>query len=265
MQQIRFYYLIKIQYLGFRLHGWQRQPNFKTVEGLIKKTMKFVLPGQKTKILGSSRTDAMVSANKAAFELFLYDKPLEDHGAFLELFNKNLPPDIKALSIEEVDQTFNIIQHPKNKEYLYVFSFGSKNHPFCAPLMANFQESLDIKLMMQGAKLFEGTHSFQNYCVDPTTATRLIRTISACVLTENTMYTANFFPEKSYVLRVEGTGFLRYQIRLMMGALVQLGKGELNNEDIISSLLPEIEIPMNYIAPASGLILNKIDFQQKQK
>jgi len=223
--------------------------------------MKFVLPGRKTKVLGSSRTDAMVSANEAAFELFLYDDPIEDQNSFLEIFNKNLPPDIRALSIEEVDKAFNIIQHPKNKEYLYLFSFGNKNHPFCAPLMANFQESLDIDLMMQGAGLFEGTHSFQNYCVDPTPATQLIRTVSTCVLTENTMYTANFFPDTSYVLKIEGTGFLRYQIRLMMGTLVQLGKGEISKEDIKSSLLPEIEMPMNYIAPASGLILNKIDFQ----
>jgi tRNA pseudouridine38-40 synthase len=74
---------VKIQYLGYRLHGWQRQPNFKTVEGLIKKTLKFVLPDTKIKILGSSRTDAMVSANEAAFELFVYDHPLQDLQDFL--------------------------------------------------------------------------------------------------------------------------------------------------------------------------------------
>lgn len=261
MQQIRFYYLIKIQYLGFRLHGWQRQPNFKTVEGLVKKTLKFVLPGQKIKILGSSRTDAMVSANDSAFELFIYEKPLEDLIIFLEDFNRNLPPDITALAIEEVDQTFNIIQHPKNKEYLYLFSFGKKNHPFCAPLMAGFQENLDIEIMKQGAAIFQGEHSFHNYCVDITAQTRLKRTILNCVVEENKIYTANFFPLKSYVLKVEGAGFLRYQVRLMMGALVQLGKGELKLDDLRSSLLAGTKMPMNYIAPASGLILNRIDFQ----
>ncbi len=223
--------------------------------------MKFVLPGQKTKILGSSRTDAMVSANEAAFELFIYEKPLNDQEDFLVLFNKNLPPDIRAISIEEVDHTFNIIQHPKIKEYLYLFSFGSKNHPFCAPLMANFQDDMDIEIMKQGARLFLGTHSFGNYCVDPSEKTKLLRTISTSVLLENTIYTASFFPEKSYVLKIEGAGFLRYQIRLMMGALVQLGKGEIVLEDIKTSLLPGSEMPMNYIAPASGLILNRVDFQ----
>jgi len=260
LQQIRFYYLIKIQYLGFRLHGWQRQPNLKTVEGLIRKTLKFVLPGEKIKILGSSRTDAMVSANESAFELFLFDNPLENLAVFLDLFNKNLPPDIRALTIENVDENFNIIQHPKKKQYLYLFSFGNKNHPFCAPIMANFLEVLNLELMKEGAKIFEGVHLFKNYCVNPSPGTKLLRTISRCVLQENTMYTASFFPEKSFVLIIEGEGFLRYQIRLMMGALVQLGKGELTLDDIKTSLLPGKEMQMNYIAPASGLILNKVEF-----
>lgn len=260
MQEKRFYYLIKIQYLGYRLHGWQRQPNFKTVEGLIKKTLKFILPEQRTKILGSSRTDAMVSANEAAFELFVYKYPLPDLEAFLKHFNRNLPPDIRALSIEEVEAAFNIIQHPKQKEYLYLFSYGQKNHPFCAPIMANFQEELDISLMMEGAKAFKGTHNFKNYSVDVSEKTRVVREIKEAEIFRNSLYTANFFPEESYVLRITGSGFLRYQIRLMMGTLVQLGRGEIQLEEVKESLLPESERVMDFIAPASGLILNRIEF-----
>ncbi len=261
MQETRHYYLIKVQYLGYRLHGWQRQPNFKTVEGLIKKTMKFVLPGRRTKILGSSRTDAMVSANEAAFELFLYGEPLNNNPDFLDLFNHNLPPDIRALSIKEVDSGFNIIQHPKQKEYLYLFSFGSKNHPFCAPLMANIKDDLDISLMVEGAKLFQGEHHFKNYCADPSEHTVFLREVKESVIMKNDLYTANFFPEDSYIFKVRGTGFLRYQVRLMMGALIQLGKGELTLQDIRDSLTPGNSIVINFIAPASGLILNKIDFE----
>src|SRR5690606_13883135 len=113
MQQQRFYYLIKIQYLGYRLHGWQKQPGLKTVESLIKKTLKFVLGDLKFKVLGASRTDAKVSAQEAAFELFTDHEPLKNTADFLVDFNQNLPPDIRALSIKEVDAGFNIIQHPK--------------------------------------------------------------------------------------------------------------------------------------------------------
>jgi tRNA pseudouridine38-40 synthase len=231
------------------------------VEGLIKKTMKFVLPQRRNKILGSSRTDAMVSANDAAFELFLYYEPLKDLKEFLYMFNDNLPPDIRAISIEEVNAGFNIIQHPKQKEYLYLFSFGSKNHPFCAPLMANIKDDLDIDQMIRGAALFKGEHNFKNYCVDPSQNTIFVREITHSEILKNDLYTASFFPEDSYILKIRGTGFLRYQVRLMMGALIQLGKGKLVLDDISESLKPENSVVINFIAPASGLILNKIEFE----
>ncbi|RKS53181.1 tRNA pseudouridine38-40 synthase [Gillisia mitskevichiae] len=260
MQPKRFYYLIKVQFLGYRLHGWQSQPGFKTVEGLIKKTFKFILPDRRIKVLGSSRTDAMVSANESAFELFLEEEPLEDLSAFLKLFNKNLPPDIKALDIQEVDGKFNIIQDSKQKEYHYLFSFGEKNHPFCAPLMTNIQETLNIELMKEGAKLFKGLHHFQNFCVRSSGKSLYEREIIFSEIQENTIYTANFFPQKTYVFVVKGSGFLRYQIRLMIGTLIQLGKGELSLEDITESLKADVNNQMTYIAPASGLILHKIEF-----
>jgi tRNA pseudouridine38-40 synthase len=261
VKQERYYYLVKIQYLGYRLHGWQRQPGLKTVEGLVKKTLKFVLGELHFKILGSSRTDAMVSAHESAFELFIDHEPLENMADFLVLFNQNLPPDIRALSIKEVDAAFNIIQHPKKKEYLYLFSFGRKSHPFAAPLMATFPENLDVDLMMQGARIFEGKHSFHNYCTKPTPHTVVEREIDTCEILLNTKITASFFPDKSYLLKVTGTGFLRNQIRLIMGAMVQLGRGEFSIDHIERSLAPEVKMPMNYIAPGSGLILNKVDFE----
>lgn len=260
MKPQRYYYLLEIQYLGYRLHGWQIQPGLKTVEGLVKKTLKYVLEETKFKILGASRTDAMVSAHQASFELFIDHEPLENMADFLVLFNKNLPPDIRALSIKEVDAKFNIIQHPKMKEYLYLFAFGRKSHPFAAPLLATFLDHLDIDLMTKGAKLFEGTHNFRNYCTKPTENTILEREIVCCRIEPNREITASFFPEKTYLLRIQGSGFLRNQIRLLMGTLVMLGRGELSLEDIEKSLQPEVDMQMSYIAPGSGLILNSVDF-----
>ena len=66
----RFYYLIKFQYLGHNYHGWQKQPDVKTLEHTISRTLNYVLPDQKFKILGAGRTDAKVSALEAYFELF---------------------------------------------------------------------------------------------------------------------------------------------------------------------------------------------------
>lgn len=260
MFQKRFYYLVKFQFLGYRFHGWQKQPQTKTLHLMIDKTLRYVLQGQSFKTLAASRTDAKVSAEEAAFELFLKDSPLTDLTLFLEEFNTNLPQDIRALSIEEVSSDFNIIQDSKHKEYHYIFSQGEKCHPFCAPIMATIPDPLDIPLMAEGAQLFQGQHNFKPYCYKATDHGLYERELITCELIENTIYTASFFPEKSHLLRVIGKGFGRHQIRLMMGALIKLGRGDVDLEFIKDSLKPNSSRSIDYIAPASGLILHKIEF-----
>ena len=260
MFQKRYYYLIKFQFLGYRFHGWQKQPNTKTLHLMIDRTLKYVLKDQYFKTLAASRTDAKVSAEEAAFELFLRDKPLEDEVQFLVDFNANLPQDIRALSIEQVSSDFNIIQDSKYKEYHYLFSNGEKCHPFCAPIMTTILEPLNLKLMAKGAALFQGSHDFKAYCYKATDHGLYMRRMHSCELIENDLYKANFFPKKSHLLRVVGKGFGRHQIRLMMGALIKLGRGEVGLDYISSSLEQNTNIKIDYIAPASGLILNKIEF-----
>lgn len=261
MLQKRFFYLVNVQFLGYRFHGWQKQPNTKTVHLMIDRTLKFILGEQKFKTLGAGRTDAMVSANEAAFELFLDQEPLDDLNAFLELFNTNLPQDIRALHIKEVDVKFNIIQDSKLKEYHYVFAQGDKFHPFAAPIMTTILEVLDIELMKEGAQLFEGQNNYRTYCYKPSDEGVFNRELISCEIIENSVYKANFFPEKSYILKVIGKGFGRHQIRLMMGALIKLGRGDIDLNYIKNSLEPDSQEVMDYIAPASGLILHKIEFK----
>ncbi len=227
---------------------------------MVDRTLNFILEGQRFKSLASGRTDAMVSAEEAAIELFLYE-PIEDKVAFLKLFNTNLPQDIRALAIKEVDAKFNIINNSKVKEYLYLFAFGDKFHPFCAPILTTILEDLDIEIMKKGAKLFQGEHYLKTYCYKPSDNGIYNREILTCEIIENTIYSANFFPKKSYLLRVRGKGFMRNQIRLMMGTLIDLGKGKLTLNDIEKSLEPENTIKMEYIAPASGLILKSLQFE----
>ena len=261
MLQKRYFYLVKVQFLGYRFHGWQKQPNTKTVHLMIDRTLKFILGDQKFKTLGAGRTDAMVSANEAAFELFLDQKPLEDLTTFLELFNHNLPQDIRVLSIKEVDEKFNIIKDSKLKEYHYVFAEGAKFHPFAATIMTTILDPLDIELMKVGAQLFEGQNNYRTYCYKPSDEGVFNRELICCEIKENSVYKANFFPEKSYILRAVGKGFGRHQIRLMMGALIKLGRGDIDLNYIKNSLKPDSQEVMDYIAPASGLILHKIEFK----
>lgn len=253
-------YLVRLQYLGFRYSGWQKQPGQLTIEAMLHKTLKFIRPEVGFKVLASGRTDAKVSALDAACCLLTNDVEIEDLQMFTTLFNQNLPPDIRIMSITKMDTDFNIIQSAKHKEYVYFFSFGEKFHPFCAPFMANFLEDLDIALMQECAQLFVGTHDFSAYTARLRENSRTIRTVAQCEITRNTLLTANFFPEDSYMLSVYGSGFIRYQIRMMMGALVQLGKGDLSKKELQQSLEPSSQIKLSYVAPGSGLSLNRLEF-----
>ena len=156
----KYFYVIRLQYLGYRFHGWQKQPNVKTLHLMVDRTFNYILEGKKFKTLISGRTDAMVSAEETAMELFIYE-PINDFDAFLELFNLNLPQDIRALSMYQVDADFNIIQNSKVKEYNYLFTYGEKCHPFCAPIMTTILGDLDIDVMIKGAQLFTGDHYFK--------------------------------------------------------------------------------------------------------
>ncbi len=251
-------YLFHIQYLGFRYHGWQKQPGVKTIELMLDKTARFVLGHSDFKILGVSRTDAMVSANHSAFELFV-NQPLEPD-ALVKAFNDNLPNDIKITKVKAVGPEFNIIQAPKSKEYRYLFSYGEKAHPFAASLVSSFSEDLDVILMKQGARLFEGTHNFGKYCTKPSPNTTLERTIEKSCIEENKEITASFFPSRTYCYRVRSRGFMRNQVRLMMGQLISLGRGSITLDDIRQSLKGDESQPLKTIAPASGLLLNHIEF-----
>ncbi|MBI3135001.1 MAG: tRNA pseudouridine(38-40) synthase TruA [Bacteroidetes bacterium] len=252
------HYLFHIQFLGFRYHGWLKQPGYKTVQAMVEKTFEFLFQHNHFKTLGCSRTDAKVSANHYVFELFT-DEDI-DATAFLPRFNKNLPNDIRALKIEKTTSEFNIIHAAKAKEYLYLFTHGQKNNPFCAAQVMSIDETLDLDLMRTGAAYFAGTHDFRRYCAEPKPGQNFIRTIDVCEIIPNTLFTANFFPEQTYFFRVKSNGFLRYQVRLMMGQLISLGKGESTLADLKETLSGSSDVPVRHIGPSSGLILNAVEF-----
>lgn len=254
-------YLVTIQFLGFRFHGWQKQPDTKTLHQALDKTLEFTFGHNYFKTVGMGRTDSKVSASHYTCQLLVLES-LHDENLVKE-FNENAPADLRMISVRYIqDKSFSIISASKQKTYHYYFSNQGKNHPYAAPFMSGF-ENLNIELMITGAKLFEGTHFFGSYCTKPSSETKLIRTVDFCEIVENTYLRASFFPEKSYVLIVKGSGFLRYQIRLMMGALLELGAGKMSLVDIQKSLSKDSRrSPISTIAPGSGLHLHQVTFEK---
>jgi tRNA pseudouridine38-40 synthase len=263
-QRIQFFYLIKFQYLGFRFHGWQKQTdNYRTVQGMLDRTLHFIFNKEVIfKTMGASRTDAMVSANESYCKLTT-ETEIDENSVFIEL-NKNLPADIKAISVEKSTREFRIINDSKQKTYHYYFSNVDKAHPFSAPYITNFTQELDIDLIKKAVKIFEGEHNFSRYCFRPTPTKKYNRLIDFCEIRENIEITASFFPKTTFVFEVKGAGFLRNQIRLMMGALVLVGSGKMTIQELKNSLVGEEFKLASFIAPASGLMLKELNLEASE-
>lgn len=243
-------YLIYIQYLGFRFHGWAKQPNHKTIQGEIEKNIRYLVGHAEFMTLGASRTDAMVSAEENAFSLFIDDELDE---SFIEKLNLALPNDIKTTTIRKVALSFNIINHAKSKTYRYKFTTSDCFHPFESSNIAYIKEELDIEQMERGANLFEGTHDFRNFCFKPKEKTTFTRQISSCTLLQT--------KKKYYILEVKGNGFLRHQIRIIMGTLLDLGQNKISLSDIEKALKDSsTEQQIGFTALASGLTLQCLMF-----
>jgi len=185
------------------------QPNVKTVQGMIDKTIGFMFPGVEFKTFGTGRTDAKVSANKFGFQLQINVELAAD---FITKLNANLPSDIRALSFSSTASDFNPLEKKGLKYYTYLFSFGEKAHPFSANMIYNQLGNLDIHLMQKGARLFEGTHDFRKYCTKPTKNTEFVRTISVCKINQSIPYQANFFPENlwAFILSRKGLCVIKF-------------------------------------------------------
>lgn len=258
MPEWSLFYLVRIEFLGFRYHGWQKQEGLKTVHQMVDKTMKFVLGDSPFRTLGCGRTDAKVSAEDYAFELFTTKTLIPEQ--LVNRLNANLPADIRAKSAHEVDSQFNIIQHAKIKIYHYHFCFGEKPHPFSAPQVQYFGKKLNISSMMNVVKELAGEHDFTAFTSKPGEETQLIRSLTSADIIHAEKQ-GSFMPtDNYYVFRVSSTGFLRYQVRLMMGALIEIGRGLLTIEELKALLSGEKTGQIKTVAPGSGLRLHKVSF-----
>lgn len=254
-----YFYLIRIEFLGFRYHGWQKQPKYKTVHGMIDKTFDFIFKHSNYRTLGCGRTDAKVSADDYALELFTMEEL--NPKQLLEMLNVNLPSDVRAKSVDQVNAAFNIIQSVLSKEYHYYFSSGKKTHPYNASFIRDFGAQLDMEKMKESVKLFEGTHNFKRYASKPSPDANLEREIRLACIESNNKFTGQYVPQNAFVFKVKAKGFMRYQVRLMMGALIEIGKGTWSIEDLGQSFIDYNGPQIRHIAPSSGLVLHKVKYE----
>ncbi|EON75218.1 tRNA-pseudouridine synthase I [Lunatimonas lonarensis] len=255
MQTRPFSYLIRIQYLGLRYHGWQVQKGVKTVQGTLERVFRYVLEHEDFTVLGSSRTDSGVSCLNGAFVIYLREEP--EISLLIQTVNEHLPTDIRLLGAVRVDRNFNVIQDVVKKRYGYYFSIGPKPHPFQSASLAYGGAQVDLERMWEASACFLGRHDFRRFCTHSKQIEDFVREIYSVELCSAAG--ESLWPVVStYVFRVEGNGFLMHQVRRMAAALLMVGRGELSINALRAALTDPVYSPFCPKAPAQGLVLEEV-------
>lgn len=243
-------YKVVVSYDGTNFHGWQRQRNDRTVQEEIEKCISKINK-ETTTIYGSGRTDASVHAVGQVFHFDSRQKMNQEN--WYRAINSLLPKDIIVLNVEKVESDFHARYDAKSKEYRYFINIG-KYDIFKRNYYFQTEKSLDVDKMIKAANVFVGTHDFSSF--NATSYEEVKNQI-------RTLESLNFLLEDDILeITLRGTGFLRYMVRMIVGVLYEIGKGNLEIEDVQELLDKKQKGIVTYRMPGHGLYLYSVDYNK---
>ena len=241
-------YLIKFSYDGSNFFGYQKQPGKRTIEGEFERALFDINNHTETRIFSSGRTDAGVHAlcQTAHFDLNINITLYKLKCAL----NSLLPEDIHVISTEIVDDDFHARYLVKNKTYRYIINCGEFE-----PTKRNFEyqynKQLNYYKMEKAIKFFIGEHNFKSFVSEESIKNNYIRNIEkANIEYKNDKLTIEF----------SGSGFMKYQVRNMVGTLIKIGREKLQINIIEDLLNSEDNRKVVTTAPACGLYLANVEY-----
>jgi tRNA pseudouridine38-40 synthase len=246
-----------LQYDGSAYHGWQEQPNGITIQGLIEAGLEEIT-GSEVDIIGAGRTDAGVHAlgQCACFRTSTGLAP----ETLKKALNAKLPPDIRIIAAEEVDDSFHARFSATGKSYVYILQTGRVTSPFLHKYLWSLPYSPDIRAMRDAATHLLGAHDFSAFRGSGCGARTTVRTIRSASIEEKEgmEFMSMGMAGKFIVFRFEGNAFLRHMVRNMVGTLVDVGRRKTEPEAIAEILAKCDRRLAGPTAPAQGLFLERI-------
>ena len=240
-------YKITFSYDGSDFHGFQKQKGKRTVQEEIEKVLSSV-NNSPVKITGAGRTDAKVNAlgQVAHFdfkkEITLYK--------LKSALNSYLPNDIYIIKVEEISDTFHARYMVKSKTYEYKVSTLEYN-PLLRNQVYQYGKPLNINKMKESIKYFIGVHDFTSFSSAQDKREDKVRELTdAKIIFKNGIITITF----------KAKGFLKYQVRNMVGMLIKIGEGKYEPYDVVKILSQKDRTKASITAPAEGLTLKKIEY-----
>lgn len=241
-------YMLIVAYDGTAYSGFQVQPVAPTIEGELNKHLS-ALFGQDIKVIGASRTDAGVHAlcNAAVFDAET-SMPAEKIAYAL---NQRLPEDIRIQKSGEVAAGFHPRHTDTRKTYEYRIITGEFPNPLKRLYAYHTYHPLDIMRMQKAAAYLVGEHDFKSFCSVKAVVESTVRTIYTVDVEQR---------EEEITIRVCGNGFLYNMVRIIVGTLLEVGKGRWEPEKVKEMLESKDRCAAGPTAPAHGLTLVKYEF-----
>lgn len=234
-----------ISYDGTLFFGSQIQPEQRSVIGDFKKALGFLNIDSKIDVSG--RTDRGVHATYQVinFKLPAFWSDLEK---LKNSLNRVLPDDIYVRKLNLVDESFNSRFSAKKRLYRYIVSTKEPN-PFEKKYIT-FVDSINEQRIKEAIELFEGIHNFKYFKKEGSDNKSDVREI----------FKTRFYNFRGYyIFYFEANSFLRSQIRLMVGFLLNISNKKLSKEDLRNAL--ELKVRYNIkLAPEQGLYLAKVKY-----
>ena len=235
-----------LKYNGTAYHGWQIQDNADTVQGQLERAIEQIFC-EKISVNGCSRTDAGVHANEFCCN-FRTEKELGSE-TVVRALNAKLPLDIVVLKCEEAFPDFHARFNAKGKEYIYKIWNSEVRNPFLLDTVYQYKYKLDEAMLDKAAKSFIGTYDYKAFCASGSTVQDTVRTVfDASVTRDGDMV----------VFRVMGNGFLYNMVRIMVGTLIYINEGKINQNDIKDIILSGDRTKAGKTVSPEGLYLNKV-------
>ncbi len=239
-------YRLDICYDGSRYRGWQRLPGREdTIQGKLETALSRIL-GEPVEVSGSGRTDAGVHAWGQVAN-FHCESPMPAQEILAQL-RQYLPEDIGILGCKEVSPRFHARLNAREKTYRYRIWNSQMPCVFDRKYVAVMPEALDVEAMKQGAAHFLGEHDFAAFCTNAKMKKSTVRFIRSLEISRQ---------GEEIRLTVTGNGFLQNMVRILVGTLVETGRGE-REPDSIPALFTGKRAEAGFLAPAHGLCLMEV-------
>ena len=261
---------LTIAYDGTKYAGWQRQTNARSIQQVLEDEIAIIV-GRHHPLNAAGRTDAGVHAAAQVASITL-EHPIPADELMRALNARLREGDIRIRSIEEMFEDFDARIYAKSKTYRYALWNGAAVSPFIRNVVWHVPARLDLARMTTAVPAIIGEHDFAAFQGGGGDVLTTVRTVLSAELVEMNMHTdtpvaISPLPEdaphsEGRLLRFEisGTGFLRHMVRIIVGTLVDIGRGQMDVEEMAAILASRDRRRAGHTAPPNGLMLWKVTY-----